>query len=136
MNSVFLSLLPVCSTLPVRIGFPKEFAHLGTTKHRLEDLDVLGVALLGSLQIADLLLKLGNLRTVRLDYLLLLRLDQQVRQFELFVPLCNLLFLLSLKLREFARKLLVSFHELAHSLGDVGRVLSPFKDIDVPVDDL
>ena len=72
INSVFLSLFPVCGAAPVCISFLKEVAHLGATKHRLEDLDILGVAQLFSIKIADLLLKLGDLLSVRLDYLLLL----------------------------------------------------------------
>ena len=59
-----------------------------------------------------------------------------MRQLELFISLCDLLLRLSLKLREFALKLVMLFHELAKPLGDVGSVLSPFKNIDVPVNDL
>ena len=75
---------------PGRTSFLIEVAHLRAAEHRLEYLDILGVAQLGGFHVADLLLNLGNPVPMRLDNLILLLMNHQVRQLELFVHMSNL----------------------------------------------
>ena len=85
---------------------------------------------------ADLTLKLGDLRPMRIDYLFLLFVDHQVRQLQLCVGLRNFWIRLSLVLRELALKFPVLLGKFLEHLGNASSVLAVFKDIDVPVEEL
>ena len=101
----------------------------------MQNLNVLDPVQLNSFQMADLILKLGDPRPMRIDYLFLLLLDHQVRQLQLRVTLVNFLLRLSLVPRVLALKFFVLLGESLQPLGDTSSVITVFKDIDVPFDE-
>ena len=83
----------------------------------------------------DFILKLSDLHPLRIDDLLLLLLDHQVRQLQLRVTLVNFLLRLSLVPRVLALKFFVLLGESLQPLGDTSSVIAVFKEIDVSVDE-